>query len=207
MDRSRILGVGIGLMLLVAVAGVTVLVAIRGPGSSLIRTLAPLVATGAAVVAVGYAIRTSGDLRSEDRKRSPWTLRQQSLFIGIPFLVVEVALLVIAWWGMRSLLGDIQNHALLGPADAPAIVGSITALATAIGTLTGAILFGFSRLTRARGYADAERTRAEADMVRAQAELERARSESIRANGSHNTRASTALPSRLSRKRRSLPPA
>jgi hypothetical protein len=55
------------------------------------------------------------------------------------------------------------------------VAGTITALVTAIGTLTGGILMGLAKYIQARGQADADRIRARAEMVRAQADAERAR--------------------------------
>lgn len=89
-------------------------------------------------------------------------------------LLLEALLFTLAWLGVRSLLQDMHDHAQLGPADAGAVVGSITALTTAIGTLIGAILMGLAKYHQARGEADANR-------IRAYAELERALGESARA--------------------------
>ncbi|MFB7270648.1 NACHT domain-containing protein [Streptomyces sp. NPDC056244] len=97
----------------------------------------------------------------------------------MPFWVILTAviglLLLLSWAGTRDILEKLQNHGALRPSDAPIVVTTIVALATAVGALTGGILTGISKYVQARGQADAERTRANADMVRAEADMFRAR--------------------------------
>ena len=164
----------------------------RSHTAQLIFTLIPAAILTGAVLSV--ASRANGE-------NVPAQRGHRYFLVGLAFVAVEGGLLLVAWLGARSLLSDLQDHAHFGPGEATAIVGSVTALTTAIGTLTGAILLGLSRLTRARGYADAERTRADAEMVRAQAELERAKSERAQIDGSHKAGGLT-LPSRSTRKGR-----
>lgn len=122
---------------------------------------------------------------------TPWpdsTRMRAVVLVVVVGIVVFGALLVIATLGTRDILSSVEKHGSLGPSDAPALIGTITALSTAVGVLIGAGCLGLSRLWRARGAKDRDhgegaraRGEGEAAMMRARAEILRAEADLIRA--------------------------
>ncbi|MFE9637118.1 hypothetical protein [Streptomyces sp. NPDC006463] len=67
------------------------------------------------------------------------------------------------------------RHRSAATSDTPAVVTTIVALATGIGTLIGVTLTAYAKYVQARGQAEADLVRAKAGMMRAEADVMRAR--------------------------------